>query len=537
MTTNKTSNHPRSANSVDNRRRDLLKAGGALGAAAMSGVALSGVSASANAGINTKLPMSEYDNLDMTAMAQLVHKGDVTPLELFDAAAARFEAYKDLNLLAVSHLEAAREQAKQQSHAAQQERDAVFNKAPLHGIPFALKDLGIKVEGTVTTNGSLLFKDDVAEYDSTLTQRYKAAGLNIMAKLTSPEFGQTATTESKLHGDTLNPWDTSCSTGGSSGGSAAAVAARILPAAHASDGGGSIRIPASHCGIFGMKPSRGRIPTGPDILEGWMGLSVHNVVSRSVRDSALLMELTQGPEHGTRVQQVNGEFLKAIQTPPKGLRIAVMKHHPFGLPVHSDCIKAVDNTIKVLESLGHSVELASPELPIEDMYKGMGVTTSSGVLQAVQAQEVKLGRKAREDEFSPIVWGFMENAKGFTAQQVFAARNAYDRAGRSFDRFFDTFDLILAPVTAAPPPKIGELSLYQSYDSFVGNVIKASPITAMFNMTGLPAMSVPMNWNAEGLPIGVQFGASYGNEALLFALAAQLEQVAPWQHRRPPYIG
>ena len=537
MTSNQKVSQSQTNPPVDHRRRDLVKAGGAFGAAAMSGLALSGVSASATAATGSKLPLPEYDNLDMTALAQLVHKGEVTPLELFDAAAARFDACKDLNLLAVSHMETAREQAKQQSQAGQQERSAAYSQAPLYGIPFALKDLGIKVKGTITTNGSLFFQDDVAEYDSTLTQRYKAAGLNIMAKLTSPEFGQTATTESKLHGDTLNPWNTSCSTGGSSGGSAAAVAARILPAAHASDGGGSIRIPSSHCGIFGMKPSRGRIPTGPDILEGWMGLSVHNVVTRSVRDSALLMELTQGPEHGTRVQQVDGEFLKAIQTPPKGLRIAVMKHHPFGLPVHGDCIKAVDNTIKILEGLGHTVELASPKLPIEDMYRGMGVTTSSGVLQAVQAREAKLGRKAKEEEFSPIVWGFMENAKSFTAQQVFAARSAYDNAGRSFDRFFDTFDVILAPVTVAPPPKIGELSLYQPYDSFVANVIKASPITAMFNMTGLPAMSVPLNWNAEGLPIGVQFGASYGNEALLFALAAQLELAAPWQDRRPPYIG
>ncbi|BDM64299.1 6-aminohexanoate-cyclic-dimer hydrolase [Shewanella sp. NFH-SH190041] len=522
-------------------RRRLLQGTGALGALSAvsltAPVSMNAVAKGNDASQSQTLPLREYEFWDMTQMAELLHQGEVTPLELFDAAAARFEARSHLNLLAVSHLEQARSYATELSQAGKTAREQAFRSMPLRGVPFALKDLNIKMKGTVTTNGCLFFKDDVADYDSTLTQRYQAAGLNIMAKLTSPEFGQTATTESALHGDTLNPWDTSCSAGGSSGGSAAAVAARILPAVHASDGGGSIRIPASHCGIFGLKPSRGRIATGPDAMEGWMGLSVHNVVSRSVRDSAMLLELTQGPEPGTRVQHPNGAFLHAITTVPKGLKIAVMKHHPFGLPVHKDCIVGVDRTIALLESLGHHVETASPQLPIEAMYKGMGVTTSNGVLSTVQARERKLGRKAREDEFAPIVWGFMENAKKHTAQDVFAARTAYDQAGQSFDRFFQHYDLILAPVTAAPPPKIGELSLYQPFDDFVSGVIKASPITSMFNMTGLPAMSVPLHWNADGLPIGIQFGAAYGNEALLLALAAQLESAAPWQNRRPTMLG
>ncbi|MGI2258176.1 amidase [Shewanella sp. GXUN23E] len=521
--------HVNSNENLDSRRRNLLKAGGAMGAAAISGLSLSTRAA-------THLPLAEYDDWDMTTQAELIRAGEVTPLELFDAATARFEAHRDLNLIAVSHLDVARDQAQNMSQGDAAARAKASAAAPLYGVPFALKDLGIKVKGTVTTNGCEFFKDDVAEHDSTLTQRYQAAGLNILAKLTSPEFGQTATTESALHGNTLNPWDKRCSSGGSSGGSAAAVAARILPAAHASDGGGSIRIPASHCGIFGLKPSRGRIPVGPDILEGWMGLSVHNVVSRSVRDTALLMELTQGAEHGSRITQVDGEFLKVLARPPKGLRIAMMQHHPFGLPVHKDCLTAVSAASTLLTDLGHSVELAFPQLPIEAMYTGMGVTTGSGVLQTVQAREAKLGRQARQDEFSPIVWGFMEKAKGYSAQQVFAARSAFDLAGRRFDEFFSQYDVILAPVTAAPPPQIGELSLYQGYDSFVANVIKASPITALFNMTGLPAMSVPLHWNGANLPIGVQFAAGYGNEALLLALASQLEQASPWAQRKPPLI-
>lgn len=518
---------------IDLDRRLLMQACGAIGGASMLGLSLSGQAAART----SNLPLYDYDNWDMTAMADLLFHGDVSPLELCDAAIARFEANTALNVVAVNHFELAREQAKKLGKLSVNERAKQMETSPLLGVPFALKDLGVGLTGTITTNGCRFFKDNMATENSTLVNRYQAAGLNIMAKLTSPEFGQTPTGESTLHGNTLNPWDKRYSTGGSSAGSAAAVAARILPAAHGSDGGGSIRIPASHCGLFGLKPSRGRVASGPSPLEGSMGLSVHHALSRSVRDSALLLQLTQGPELGSRVALPKDDMLSALNAKPKRLKVALMESHPFGYPVHQDCKDALDKTVKLLISLGHIVEKAQPMLPLENMFKGMGIATSSGMLKAVQARELKLGRAARENEFESIVWGHLQKAKEFTAQQMLAARSAFDEGGQVFDRFFNDYDLILTPVTTGPPPIIGELTLNQSYDSFVKVVLKASPITALFNMTGLPAMSVPLHWNKSGLPIGVQFAGPYGGEAKLIALASQLEQAAPWADKRPPVYG
>ncbi|WP_432470191.1 amidase [Amphritea sp. HPY] len=526
-------------NEADQNRRRLLQAGGLIGSAAMMGGAgLMGISPRTTAAETDTgtLPLPEYDTLDVTAMASMLRGGELTALELVDAAIARFNSRSAINALAVDHFDRAREQAKLLSRVGRVAREGRMAKAPLLGVPFALKDLSVKMKGTVTTNGSVFFKDAVADYDSTLVERYQQAGLNIMAKLTSPEFGQTATTESQLHGDTLNPWNLEYSSGGSSGGSAAAVAARILPAAHASDGGGSIRIPSSHCGLFGLKPSRGRVPAGPDAIEGWMGLSVQNVVTRSVRDSALLLQLTQGTEPGSRVRHRDLDLLAAISRPPQALRIAVMKTHPFGLPVHQDCLDALDNTIKLLTELGHEVVEAFPALPIEGMFKGMGVATSTGLLRTVQARESALGRAVREDELEPINWMHLQNAKTYTSDQVYAARSAFDEGGQQFDRFFTGYDLLLTPVTIAPPPKIGDLRLDQPFEDFVSHVLKASPITSLFNMTGLPAMSVPLHWNQQGLPIGVQFAGPYGAEDRLLSLAAQLEKAVPWADKLPPLV-
>ncbi len=518
---------------VDRRRRQLLK--GSLGTGALIASGLS-FTANASAGKNSSLPLPEYESWDVTDMAALLKSGEVTPLELFDAASARFEQRKQFNLLSVNHFEQARESAQALSNITSEERAVLYEKAPLLGVPFALKDLHIQLKDTITTNGSEFYKDARATQNSTLTDRYQAAGLNILAKLTSPEFGQTATTESKLHGDTLNPWDVRYSSGGSSGGSAVAVAARILPAAHASDGGGSIRIPAAHCGVFGLKPSRGLVPMGPKHMEGWMGLSVHNVITRSVRDTASLLSVTTGQEAGSRIPHQQHDYLQAIKQPPKRLKIAIMDSHPFGLPIDQDCLDGIEKTAALLTSLGHHVEKASPVLPIESMFKGMGVATSSGVLHAVRDREASLGRAAKESEFSPIVWQHIQRAKTFTAQQVYDARSAFDQGGKAFDQFFTQYDVILSPVTTGPPPKIGELTLYQPYETFVQEVIKASPITALFNMTGLPAMSVPLHWNAENLPIGMHFAAGFGQEALLLSLAAQLESALPWQNRVPSTI-
>jgi Asp-tRNA(Asn)/Glu-tRNA(Gln) amidotransferase A subunit family amidase len=516
--------------SVDQSKRRFVQATAAGAGLAMTGNALAKPAMSS---------LSEYERFDATGLAEHIRLGHITALEALDAATERADARQALNAFALRHDEQARDAAKALSSLGRAARLEKAKQAPLLGVPFALKDLGVTLKGTVTTNGCAFFKEAVANQNTTLVQRYLAAGLNIFGKTTSPEFGQTATTESKLFGLTRNPWSPQLSSGGSSGGAAVAVASGVIPLAHASDGGGSIRIPASHCGLFGLKPSRGRVPAGPAMLEGWLGLSMNHAISRSVRDSALLLELTQGAEPGSRTAPPSQPFLAALKRPPKKLRIALMEENLFGYPVHPDCLQAARSAAKLCESLGHQVELAPKQLLgqelVGQMFAGMGIVTASGMLQSVRAREKALGRAAREDEFESINWGSLQKAKTYTAEQVLAARAAFDQVGRSFDLFFQSFDLILSPVTAAPPPPLGAMSLNQPFDDYVKSAVMASPFTAMFNMSGHPAMSVPLHWNDAGIPLGAQFAGPYGGEALLLALAAQLEQAAPWQHKRPKF--
>jgi Asp-tRNA(Asn)/Glu-tRNA(Gln) amidotransferase A subunit family amidase len=511
---------------IQTARRDFLKVGAAAGLAVSFGMTAQGAQAAA-------LPLAEYERFDAVELASQIRAGQLTALDALEAAIARTEARSAINAVAQRHFDQAREAAQRLSSLGQAERARLFKEAPLAGVPFALKDLGIAMKGTITTQGCAFFKDAVADHDSTLVQRYRAAGLNIFAKTTTPEFGQTATTESRLFGLTRNPWNQAFSAGGSSGGAAAAVAAGILPAAHASDGGGSIRIPASHCGLFGLKPSRGLVPMGPRMLEGWLGLSAQNVISRSVRDSALLLQLTQGPEVGSRTGPPAGALMDAMNRPPRPLRIALMAHNPFGAPVHPDCLDAANKAARLCESLGHRVDIAAPQLAIGEMFASMGVATAAGMLATVKAREQAIGRAAREDEFEPLNWRSLQLARGYSAEQAFVARNVFDQAARTLDLFLADYDLILSPVTAAPAPKLGAMSLDQPYEDFVKVAMTASPFTAMFNMSGHPAMSVPLHWNAAGMPIGAQFAGRFGAEATLLALAAQLEQAAPWKDRRP----
>ncbi|HQR05164.1 MAG TPA: amidase, partial [Rhodocyclaceae bacterium] len=313
------------------------------------------------------------------------------------------------------------------------------------------------------------------------------------------------------------------------------LAAGIVPAAHASDGGGSIRIPASHCGLFGLKTSRGRNPVGPVALESWMGLSVQHVISRSVRDSALFLQVSQGPEPGSRIYPpaLSGDLVKALRNPPKGLRIALMDGNPFGAPVHPECLLGVHNAARLCEQLGHHVESVAPKLPIAEMFGGMGVMTGTGTLVLIRAREKALGRAVREDELEPLNWLAFQQAQHYTAAQLYQARAIFDQAGRILDQFMADYDIILSPTTAGLPPKLGVLALDQPYDDFAREAMKASPFTAIFNMSGQPAMSVPLHWSAEGLPIGVQFAGRYGEELTLLRLAAQLEQARPWAQKRP----
>jgi len=508
---------------VPNPQRRLLLQGAVAGAAA-TGLALPGV-----AGAKAAAP------LDATAWAQQLRSGEVTPLEALDAAIARVEALPKLNAVVIRDFDLAREQAQKFSTLGRAARAQATKTAPLWGVPFLLKDLGQYLQGTVTTNGCAFFKDAVATHSSTLVQRYQAAGLNIFGKTASPEFGMTTTTESRLYGATPNPWNAGHTTGGSSGGAAAVVAAGILPLAHASDGGGSIRIPAAHCGLFGLKPSRGRVPGGPGVLEGSMGLSINHAISRSVRDSALLLDLSAGPEAGSRVRPPEGapgSYLQALLQRPRKLRIALWRKNYFGVPVHPDCLAAMDAAARACEALGHSLEEKMPELPVQ-IYGGMGTAMGASMLHTIEQREKLLGRPVREDEMEPLDWATLQQAKKATAQQLYAARLGFDKAGQIIDAFFSEYDLVLSPTTAVPAQKLGVLTLDQPFESYASGAMNSSAFTSLFNISGHPAMSVPAHWTADGLPVGAHFAAPYGREDRLLSLAAQLEQAMPWAQRMP----
>ena len=503
---------------VQMQRRSFLQASGTL----LAGVAIGLPAARAK----TSAPsFGEYAQYDAVGLAALVGKGEVSAAELLEAAIARAAAVNPvINAIVLEHYDLARRSLARARPA-----------GPLAGVPWLLKDLGIYLNGTVTTGGSAFFRDAVATFDSTLVERYRSAGLVIFGKTASPEFGGTATTESRLWGLTRNPWNLEHSAGGSSGGAAAAVAAGIVPAAHASDGGGSIRIPASNCGLFGLKTSRGRTPYGPHAMEGWMGLSVQHAITRSVRDSATLLDLSQGPEPGSRVVPPVGaaSYAAGFQQPPGRLRVALWDTHIYGGTVHPDCKEAVANAARLCESLGHFVEPATPQLPVQEMGVAMGTMTGTGMLSVVRDREQAIGRRAVEADFESITWRSLQEAAKKTGEDVYRARATFDRVGRIIDEFMQRYDVVLSPTTAVPSPRLGELSLDQPFEKFAAAAINASPFTMVYNMGGHPAMSVPLHWNTAGLPVGVQFAGRFGDELTLLRLAAQLEQAAPWAARRP----
>lgn len=513
-------------NAADTDRRKFLM-GAAITAAA---VTLPAAQASAKTVVQATAPA------DAITMAAQIRKGDVTPLEALEAAIARVEALPRLNAVVIKDYEQARDHAKKISAMGRDVRKQATDSAPLWGLPFVLKDLGMSMAGTVTSNGCAFFKDAVATQDSTLVTRYKAAGLNIFGKTASPEFGMTTTTESKLYGATLNPWNTKHTTGGSSGGTAAVIAAGILPVGHASDGGGSIRIPAAHCGLFGLKPSRGRIPAGPSSLDGATGLSVNHVISRSVRDSALLLDLSAGPEFGSRVRPPSDSprgYLEAMQKPERKLRIAIWRKNYFGTPVHADCLAAVDKAAKACEAMGHVLEEAMPDLPVAEIFAGMGPGMSAGLLSSIEYREKQLGRAVREDEMEPLNWAALQAAKKATALELYRGRAGFDKAGQLLDAFLSKYDLILTPTTAVPAQMLGALRLDQPYQSYAAEAMNSSAFTSLFNISGHPAMSVPLHWTVDNIPVGSQFVAPFGGEGRLLRLAAQLEQTLPWAHRVP----
>lgn len=478
--------------------------------------------------------MKEYSEHDALGLAELVRTRQVSPEELLDAAVARAErAGAELNCFSALYPDLAKEQLKQGIGA-----------GPFAGVPFVTKDLAVEVKGAPLTNGSVSWKGHVATRDSTLTERYRKAGLVFFGQTTSPEFGLTTTTESTLYGQTRNPWDTTRTSGGSSGGASAAVAAGVLPLAQASDGGGSIRIPAACCGLFGMKPSRGRIPMGPGRTEGWNGLSTVHALSRTVRDNAALMDATHGPETGNRYVAPVPErsFLDAVSRDPGPLKIALWRVAPNGTAPDGDAAAGLEATAALLEGLGHTVEEAAPRLDGEALGKAALFTISANIAAMIDDRSAMLGRAVREDELEPITWSMANLGRTVPMVEYARANSLFDAAAIQFEMFLDAggFDLILAPTLSRPPEKLGVLALTADPDAMAAAVSTFAPHCPFFNQIGAPAMSVPLHWTAPtdtapaGLPVGMMFGGRYGSEGLLYSLAGQLERAQPWAGRRPP---
>jgi amidase len=499
-------------------RREILRLG-AAGAAAtlMSRVASSGLSG----------PAAEYDRYDALALAGLVAKGDVTPLELLQAVRLRVESLQPrLNCFSALFFDTAEAQIK-----------AGLPEGPFRGVPFALKDISHQLSGTATTNGSRLFRENVPDFDSTLVERYKKSGLVLFGKTTSPELGLSPSTESALFGKTHNPWDLERTPGGSSGGTAAAVASRILPMAHGSDGGGSIRIPASCCGLFGLKPTRARVPLGPTQFEGWNGLSVHHALTLSVRDSAALLDVSSGPEKGSPYWAPPRErpFFEELKRSPGKLRIAMILSPASGVPVDPECRKAASDAAKLCEELGHEVEEARLPDPCKAVGDVMATLVFVSVARTLEDAAAARGRAVTEADVEPITWGNYQRGLSIPSFAYSRAINSCHQIGLAMARFQETFDVVLSPTLAKPPIPLGVLSLSAPSAEVYGQELQAfMPFTQLYNVTGQPSMSVPLHWTPDGLPVGVMFSARFGEEAVLFRLAAQLEQARPWIEARPP---
>jgi amidase len=475
--------------------------------------------------------MDPFVTLDAMAQAELVRRKDVTPLELVDAAIARIERLNpQLNAVISTQFEQARAQAK-----------GPLPQGPFTGVPFLLKDLLDAQAGVPLTSGSRFLKDHVPDYDSELVTRHRKAGLVILGKTNLSEFGILPTAEPRHFGATRNPWSLAHSPGGSSGGAAAAVASGMVPFAHAADGGGSIRIPASCCGLFGLKPTRGRLPMGPDVGDVMHGLVVEHALTRSVRDSAALLDATEGPDVGAPyvAPPKARPYLEEVGRPPGRLRIAVTTRTNNGAPVHPECLAAVESTVKLLGELGHTVVEGSLEVPQEELLaQAFVVVWSSAVVLALDGMALLTGREATAEDVEPLTWALYELGRSQGVSQYLLAHAALQRFARAFSAKWQDADLWLMPTLAEPPPPLG---------SFEGS--KAEPLEALFraslfcpftplaNITGQPAMSLPLHWTPEGLPVGVQCVGRFGDEATLLRLAAQLESARPWNQRRPPLFG
>ncbi|MCB0580539.1 MAG: amidase [Phaeodactylibacter sp.] len=491
------------------------------------------------------MTFEEYRKHDALGLADLVRKKEITAAELVEVAITRAESVNPtINAIIHPLYDMAREMAK-----------SAGPDSPFAGVPFLVKDLGLEIAGTPRVSGCRGYRNYVSQEDSYITRRYRQAGLSFLGKTNTPEFGLTPYTEPQHFGPTRNPWNIGHTAGGSSGGSAAAVAAGITPLATASDGGGSIRIPASCCGLFGLKPSRGRISQGPQQGEGWSGAVMEHCVSRSVRDSAALLDATQGSAPGDPfvIQPPEKPYLEVIGEDPGKLRIGFSTAHTLGQEVDAECILAIEKTARLLESLGHQVELAPLPYRREDLTETFLTMVCGEAAADIEILSEHLGRAARPGDVERATWAMVMLGRSFSAKDYAFRRRKWNDIARRLGAFHQQYDLLLTPTVSKAPFRIGALQpdaaekrLLRLVTSLnLEGVLKARvgplaekifsyiPYTALGNITGQPSMSVPLHWTNDGLPVGVMFTAPAGREDMLFRLAAQLEKARPWMGKVP----
>ena len=470
---------------------------------------------------------TEYENYDAVGLGELIRQKQVTPDELLDTALDLVATHNPA-VNAVVHL------------MEYQARTAIHDglpTGPLSGVPFMLKDLYVLYEGEPTTNGSHLFHNFIANHDSTVTERFRAAGLVIMAKTNTPEFGLNVATEPVATGPTLNPWNPTRTAGGSSGGASAAVATGMVPIAHATDGGGSIRIPASNCGLFGLKPTRARVPAGPDAGEGWSGLSTGHVVSRTVRDSAAVLDATHGPAPGDPYSAPLPlrPFRDEVGHPPGQLRVALWTEGLAQQPIDSECVRGAEKVAAILTDLGHEVSPATPPISGLDFRPAMRVIMSSHTANHLDTFAETTGTSVKVDDTENIPRLFAEEGRRLSGRDYVKALSVIHRTGRQLADFFKDYDVILSPTLADRPLPLGIFDMMGTdLDLYFERMLNHLAFTPLYNITGCPAASLPLHMTPDGLPVGIQLGAQFGDEATLFQVAAQLEQAHPWWDQRPP---
>ncbi|MET4578440.1 amidase [Ottowia thiooxydans] len=472
------------------------------------------------------LSFNEYRAFDALGLAEAIRNGKLKQSEVLEAALGRLSAVNP-QVNAVTYLD----------EAAVAEARSAPASGPLGGVPYFIKDLHAPVKGMPLAHGSRLFAGQSFDFDSETVARLRRAGLRILGRTASSELGMSPSTETALAGATRNPWNLSRIAGGSSGGAAAAVAAGIVPASHATDSGGSIRIPASCNGLVGLKPTRGLLPTGPHRGDATHGLSHEHAVTRSVRDCAALLDATAGPDVGAPyyTPRPARTFLELIAEPPRKLRIAFTTRTFRDEAVHPECEAAVLDTARRLEEMGHVVEAGRPDFSPAALGAATGILLITGLAAQLRAREAVLGRPAREDELEPVTWEAIRQSHSVTGVDYASQFPRINQEVRKIAQFFETVDVLLTPTMASPPVELGTLSTQTlSLSEFKQAAGSLVPFTGAFNATGQPAISLPLHWTSDGMPVGVQLVGRFGEDSTLLQLSAEMERAWPWFHRTAP---